>query len=308
MRRIQLPNGTYLNPAEIGKFEIKKHFFSRQYSVPVCSRSGSKIGAVTGLALTQAEFEKGRYQDQLEARHEEISAYEEGHEAGSDAGRKFGYEAGYGEGHRIGFESGQHAGWNSGCEAGLRAGRSEGYDIGLNEGREHGRSAGISAVLDQLGCKRSTLIDEMRYGTHLVESRRESIFAMINLIDSITAVFIPPEPEPEPDTSYPNADELVEVAADSADVRPGELPFNRNLLRKVAELELSVHTANCLKDDNIVYIGDLAQKSEAEMLRTPNFGRKSLNEIKETLAQMGLHLGMEIPDWPPENIETLSDR
>jgi DNA-directed RNA polymerase subunit alpha len=83
------------------------------------------------------------------------------------------------------------------------------------------------------------------------------------------------------------------------------LPFNRALLRKVDELELSVRSANCLKNDNIIYIGDLVQKSESEMLRTPNFGRKSLNEIKEVLTQMGLGLGMEIPGWPPENIEEL---
>jgi len=94
----------------------------------------------------------------------------------------------------------------------------------------------------------------------------------------------------------------------SEEIRPSELPFNKNLLRKVDELELSVRSANCLKNDNIVYIGDLVQKSEAEMLRTPNFGRKSLNEIKEVLAQMGLHLGMEIPNWPPENIEELAKR
>ncbi len=87
-----------------------------------------------------------------------------------------------------------------------------------------------------------------------------------------------------------------------------EMPFNKNLLRKVDELELSVRSANCLKNDNIVYIGDLVQKTEAEMLRTPNFGRKSLNEIKEVLATMGLHLGMDIPNWPPENIEDLAKK
>ena len=87
-----------------------------------------------------------------------------------------------------------------------------------------------------------------------------------------------------------------------------ELAFNPALLKKVDELELSVRSANCLKNDNIVYIGDLIQKSEAEMLRTPNFGRKSLNEIKEVLAQMGLHLGMEVSGWPPENIEDLAKR
>ncbi len=87
-----------------------------------------------------------------------------------------------------------------------------------------------------------------------------------------------------------------------------ELAFNPALLKKVDELELSVRSANCLKNDNIVYIGDLIQKTEGEMLRTPNFGRKSLNEIKEVLAQMGLHLGMEVANWPPENIEDLAKR
>jgi len=95
-----------------------------------------------------------------------------------------------------------------------------------------------------------------------------------------------------------------ELAADLRD----DLPFNRNLLRKVDELELSVRSANCLKNDNIVYIGDLVQKTEQEMLRTPNFGRKSLNEIKEVLATMGLSLGMTVPEWPPENIEDLAKR
>ena len=90
--------------------------------------------------------------------------------------------------------------------------------------------------------------------------------------------------------------------------RHPELAFNAALLKKVDELELSVRSANCLKNDNIVYIGDLIQKTEAEMLRTPNFGRKSLNEIKEVLASMGLHLGMEVPNWPPENIEDLAKR
>ena len=92
------------------------------------------------------------------------------------------------------------------------------------------------------------------------------------------------------------------------EVEKEELPFNRNLLKKVEELELSVRSANCLKNDNIIYIGDLVQKTEAEMLRTPNFGRKSLNEIKEVLVKMGIHLGMETPGWPPEDIEDLIRR
>ena len=82
----------------------------------------------------------------------------------------------------------------------------------------------------------------------------------------------------------------------------------KNLLRKVDELELSVRSMNCLKNDNIIYIGDLVQKSEGEMLRTPNFGRKSLNEIKEVLTGMSLYLGMEIPNWPPDNIAEMSKK
>ena len=95
------------------------------------------------------------------------------------------------------------------------------------------------------------------------------------------------------------------AAAEEKDAEPG---FNKNLLRKVDELELSVRSANCLKNDNIVYIGDLVQKSESDMLRTPNFGRKSLNEIKDVLTVMDLQLGMELADWPPENIEELAKK
>ncbi len=84
-----------------------------------------------------------------------------------------------------------------------------------------------------------------------------------------------------------------------------EIGFNKNMLRKVDELELSVRSANCLKNENIFYIGDLVQKSESEMLKTPNFGRKSLNEIKEVLVQMGLSFGMTVTSWPPENIDEL---
>lgn len=87
-----------------------------------------------------------------------------------------------------------------------------------------------------------------------------------------------------------------------------ELKFDPNLLRKVDELELSVRSQNCLKNDNIVYIGDLVIKTEGEMLKTPNFGRKSLNEIKEVLSSMNLSFGMTIPEWPPEKIEELAKK
>jgi DNA-directed RNA polymerase subunit alpha len=77
------------------------------------------------------------------------------------------------------------------------------------------------------------------------------------------------------------------------------LGFNPNLLKKIDEMELSVRSFNCLKNENIRYIGDLVRRSESEMLRTPNFGKKSLNEIKEALAGMGLSFNMNIPNWPP---------
>ncbi|MFZ2587366.1 MAG: DNA-directed RNA polymerase subunit alpha [Alphaproteobacteria bacterium] len=86
------------------------------------------------------------------------------------------------------------------------------------------------------------------------------------------------------------------------------IDINPHLLMKVDELELSVRSANCLKNENIVYIGDLVQKTEGEMLKTPNFGRKSLNEIRDLLGQMGLGLGMRLENWPPENIEELARR
>lgn len=93
---------------------------------------------------------------------------------------------------------------------------------------------------------------------------------------------------------------------ETIDEQIADLPFNKNLLLKVDELELSVRSANCLKNDGITYIGELVQKTEGEMLRTPNFGRKSLNEIKELLSGMDLHLGMQVEGWPPENIEALA--
>lgn len=102
-----------------------------------------------------------------------------------------------------------------------------------------------------------------------------------------------------------NFEDPVETQKTEAE---SKLPFPSALLRKVSELELSVRAANCLKNDNIIYIGDLVQRSEAEMLKTPNFGRKSLNEIKQVLVSMGLGLGMDVPDWPPENIEDLSKK
>jgi DNA-directed RNA polymerase subunit alpha len=124
-------------------------------------------------------------------------------------------------------------------------------------------------------------------------SAEDSVALAARILQDQLAVFI-------------NFEEPKKAVEESA--KHPELAFNAALLKKVDELELSVRSANCLKNDNIVYIGDLIQKTEAEMLRTPNFGRKSLNEIKEVLASMGLHLGMEVPNWPPDNIEDLAKR
>ncbi len=101
-----------------------------------------------------------------------------------------------------------------------------------------------------------------------------------------------------------SVEEVVQVRAEVH----ADLPFDPVLLKRVDELELSVRSANCLKNDNILYIGDLIRKSEGDMLRTPNFGRKSLNEIKEVLTAMGLQMGVDVPNWPPENIEELAKR
>ena len=98
--------------------------------------------------------------------------------------------------------------------------------------------------------------------------------------------------------------EEMRVEDSKADIE--KLPFNENLLKKVDELELSVRSANCLKNENIFYLGDLVQRTENDMLRTPNFGRKSLNEIKALLASMDLSFGMSVPNWPPEDLDELS--
>ncbi|MDG7055894.1 MAG: DNA-directed RNA polymerase subunit alpha [Wolbachia endosymbiont of Meromenopon meropis] len=85
-----------------------------------------------------------------------------------------------------------------------------------------------------------------------------------------------------------------------------DLGYDPILLRKVDEMELSVRSHNCLKNENITYIGDLVQRTESEMLRTANFGRKSLNEIKSVLNNFGLSLGMDVPNWPPKDIVELA--
>lgn len=94
-----------------------------------------------------------------------------------------------------------------------------------------------------------------------------------------------------------------ELAAFDAPVQRSSQQFDPILLRPVDELELTVRSANCLKAENIYYIGDLIQRTENELLKTPNLGRKSLNEIKEVLASRGLTLGMRLESWPPAGLD-----
>ena len=100
---------------------------------------------------------------------------------------------------------------------------------------------------------------------------------------------------------------FVELAPSApTEAKSGEAPeVDPNLLKSVDDLELSVRSANCLKAENIRFTGDLVQKTEQELLKTPNFGKKSLNEIKEVLAAMGLSLGMKLENWPPANLPEL---
>ncbi|MDA9818397.1 DNA-directed RNA polymerase subunit alpha [Flavobacteriaceae bacterium] len=97
-------------------------------------------------------------------------------------------------------------------------------------------------------------------------------------------------------------EEVFESVVESED--KGDV-FDTNLLKSIDELELSVRSYNCLKNENILYIGDLITKTEAEMLKTANFGRKSLNELRDNLRVMNLKFGTSIAGWPPANIETL---
>jgi DNA-directed RNA polymerase subunit alpha len=97
------------------------------------------------------------------------------------------------------------------------------------------------------------------------------------------------------------SDNLEEIM--SAEPKKSSTSFDPILLRPVDELELTVRSANCLKAENIYYIGDLIQRTETELLKTPNLGRKSLNEIKEVLASRGLTLGARLENWPPQGLD-----
>ncbi|HXX33582.1 MAG TPA: DNA-directed RNA polymerase subunit alpha [Thermodesulfobacteriota bacterium] len=121
-------------------------------------------------------------------------------------------------------------------------------------------------------------------------SPEEAVAHAAKILKDQLSIFITFDEEEEAEISYSEDEEEKEA-------------LNENLLRSVDELELSVRSANCLKHANIRLIGDLVQKTEAEILATKNFGRKSLNEIKEILSEMGLNLGMKLDNWPPKKSE-----
>lgn len=98
----------------------------------------------------------------------------------------------------------------------------------------------------------------------------------------------------------------VEPLPKSEPNNEGEAELNKNLIKSIEELELSVRSYNCLKNEKITYVGDLVSKTESDMLKTSNFGRKSLNELKDNLKDMGLTFGMKLENWPPDNLEELS--
>jgi len=119
-------------------------------------------------------------------------------------------------------------------------------------------------------------------------SPEDAVAYAAKILKEQVSVFINFEEEPEPQIEEPEEKEEK---------------LNENLYRSVEELELSVRLANCLKNANIRYIGELVQRTEQEMLKTKNFGRKSLNEIKEVLTEMGLKLGMKLEGWSPPGEE-----
>jgi DNA-directed RNA polymerase subunit alpha len=121
-------------------------------------------------------------------------------------------------------------------------------------------------------------------------SPEEAVAHAAKILKNQLSIFITFEEEEEAEMVTPAGQEEIEK-------------LNENLFRSVDELELSVRSANCLKHANIKLIGDLVQKTEAEILATKNFGRKSLNEIKEILSEMGLSLGMKLESWPPKKAE-----
>jgi DNA-directed RNA polymerase subunit alpha len=186
----------------------------------------------------------------------------------------------------------------------IRVEQGRGYlaAVSRRTGGEEGRSVG-SIVLD-------ASFSPVRRVSYSVESarveQRTDLDKLIMDIETNGAI------DPEEAVRYA-ATILVEQLSVFADLKgiPAHIEEKKAaqidpiLLRPVDDLELTVRSANCLKAENIYYIGDLIQRTETELLKTPNLGRKSLNEIKEVLASRGLTLGMKLESWPPAGLEKI---
>ena len=135
---------------------------------------------------------------------------------------------------------------------------------------------------------------EIDNGNHLLLSANHAAAGYLRTIAATNSLIGPP-----------GADfAFVDLKGDSEPVVvEQEDEIDPILLRPVDDLELTVRSANCLKAENIYYIGDLIQRTETELLKTPNLGRKSLNEIKEVLASRGLTLGARLENWPPQGLD-----
>jgi DNA-directed RNA polymerase subunit alpha len=148
----------------------------------------------------------------------------------------------------------------------------------------------VSYAVENARVEQRTDLDKlvMEIQTNGAISPEEAIRASAKILCEQLAIFAQLEPNGQGlIEAYPNPPQAVDPI----------------LLRPVDELELTVRSANCLKAENIYYIGDLIQRTETELLKTPNLGRKSLNEIKEVLASRGLTLGARLENWPPQNLD-----
>jgi hypothetical protein len=141
-----------------------------------------------------------------------------------------------------------------------------------------------------VGCRFGLALEAL---TGLLDEERKGGATKLRFADDYEFGWTPPEPEPPPYVPPPP---------------PIGIPATIHLLREVEHLDLSVRAGNCLKNEGIRYVGDLVRRSEADLLRTPNFGRRPLAEIKEILAQINLSLGQDLPDWPPADLETVAQR
>ncbi|MBV9203540.1 MAG: hypothetical protein JOY83_28140 [Alphaproteobacteria bacterium] len=168
MQRLKLPDGSYVNPGEVDRLQVKKHFFGKNYYVQILLDTGREIDVCTDLSEVGAQEARRQYEEQLETLAADISAYREGRAAGVSRGKKIGYANGRKDGY------------------------DEGFAAGLREAQDQTSRAGAEAVLSELKLRLNDFYDEMRYHEHLVDARRQSLISMIDLLESIVAVFDPP--------------------------------------------------------------------------------------------------------------------